>query len=56
MDLLVPTLMEENRWRLGRALVARDLHLDAPGDRIRVAIGMRRTGKTCLLRLREQAL
>lgn len=49
MDGLVPTLMEENHGRLGRPLAARELRLDAPGDRIRVAIGMRRTGKTCLL-------
>ena len=47
--MLVPTLMEENHARLGRSLVERDLRLATPGDRIGVAIGMRRTGKTCLL-------
>ena len=46
---LVPTLMEENQARLARPLVRRAISLDAPGERIRVAIGMRRTGKTCLL-------
>jgi len=46
---LIPTLMEENHARLGRNLVSRHTRLDTPADRIGVAIGMRRTGKTCLL-------
>ena len=46
---LIPTLMEENQARLSRPLVRRATQLSAPGDRIGVAIGMRRTGKTCLL-------
>jgi len=46
---LVPTLMEENKARMARPLVRRAISMNAPGERIRVAIGMRRTGKTCLL-------
>lgn len=46
---LVPTLMEENQARLARPLVRRAIAMNAPGERVRVAIGMRRTGKTCLL-------
>lgn len=49
MPRLIPTLMEENRARLHRPLVRRDARLDLPGERIGVAIGMRRAGKTCLL-------
>ena len=47
--MLISTLMEENQGRLARTLVRRSLHLEVPGDRIRVAIGMRRAGKTCLM-------
>ena len=47
--VLIPTLMEENQARLARPLVRRSLRLEAPGERIGVAIGMRRAGKTCLL-------
>ena len=49
MTGLVATLMEENQARLARKLIRRNHQVDAPGDRIRVAIGMRRTGKTCQL-------
>lgn len=49
MDDLVTTLVEENRARLARILVARDARLQAPAGRIAAAIGMRRTGKTCLM-------
>jgi hypothetical protein len=45
----VVTLMEENRARLARSLVRRQVHLAAPGERIAAAVGMRRTGKTCLM-------
>lgn len=47
--MLIPTLMEENQARLSRTLAPRAVRLEAPGERIGVAIGMRRTGKTCLL-------
>ena len=47
--MLVPTLMEENQARLARPLVRRVQRLEASGGRIGVAIGMRRTGKTCLM-------
>ena len=46
---LVPTLVEENRLRLRRVLVERAVRLEAPPRRIAAAIGMRRTGKTCLM-------
>jgi hypothetical protein len=41
--------MEENHQRLIRPLVRRKVQLGAPGGRIAAAIGMRRTGKTCLM-------
>lgn len=47
--MLVPTLMEENLARLARPLNRRSLRLQAPGERVAVAIGMRRAGKTCLM-------
>ena len=47
--MLVPTLMEENQARLARTLVRRAQGLEAPLGRIGVAIGMRRSGKTCLV-------
>lgn len=49
MLTLVPTLVEENRLRLRRVLVERAVRLDAPPGRIAAGIGMRRTGKTCLM-------
>jgi len=49
VQTLVATLMEENHERLVRPLVRRKIQLTAPGERIAAAIGMRRTGKTCLM-------
>lgn len=46
---LVATLMEENQDRLARSLARRQTSLSAPGERIAAAVGMRRTGKTCLM-------
>jgi uncharacterized protein len=46
---LIPTLLEENRTRLQRKLVKRAVSLNPPHERMGVAIGMRRSGKTCLL-------
>jgi uncharacterized protein len=49
MQALIATLMEENQARLARPLVRRNIQMLAPGERIAVAMGMRRSGKTCLM-------
>jgi len=46
---LVRTLLEEQRLRLARPLVRRDVRFPSLPGKIDVAIGMRRSGKTCAL-------
>jgi uncharacterized protein len=46
---LVRTLLEEQRLRWARRLVRRDLRFSGVDGKIDVAIGMRRSGKTCAL-------
>ena len=49
MERLVRTLFDEQKTRLARRLVPRDLAFPSAEERIDVAVGMRRVGKTCFL-------